>query len=96
MFRLFLKKGYAVVSFSDLVEATNVSRGNWRVFNWARTALMTKMAYLFYEDDGGAKVTVSAFGKEVRATVSLGDLVGSSWVYFLDPLNKLYKSSNSF
>ena len=27
-FRLFLKKGYAAVSFSDLVEATNVSRGN--------------------------------------------------------------------
>lgn len=96
MFRLFLKKGYAPVSFSDLVEATNVSRGNWRVFNWVRTALMTKMAYLFYEDDGGAKVTVSAFGKEVEATVSLGDLVGSSWVYFLDPLNKSYKISNSF
>ena len=27
-FRLFLKKGHADVSFSDLVEATNVSRGN--------------------------------------------------------------------
>lgn len=27
-FRLFLKKGYAAVSFSDLVEATHVSRGN--------------------------------------------------------------------
>lgn len=27
-FRLFLKKGYAAVSFADLVEATNVSRGN--------------------------------------------------------------------
>jgi len=27
-FRLFLKKGHAAVSFSDLVEATNVSRGN--------------------------------------------------------------------
>lgn len=27
-FRLFLKKGYAAVSFSDLVEAANVSRGN--------------------------------------------------------------------
>ena len=27
-FRLFLKKGYAAVSFSDLVEATGISRGN--------------------------------------------------------------------
>ncbi|MDD7317149.1 MAG: TetR/AcrR family transcriptional regulator [Prevotella sp.] len=27
-FRLFLKKGYAAVSFSDLVEVTHVSRGN--------------------------------------------------------------------
>ena len=27
-FKLFLKKGYAAVSFSDLVDATNVSRGN--------------------------------------------------------------------
>ena len=72
------------------------NNGNWRVFNWARTALMTKMAYLFYEDDGEAKVTVSAFGKEVEATVSSGDLVGSSWVYFSDPLNKSYKISNSF
>lgn len=72
------------------------NNGNWRVFNWARTALMTKMAYLFYEDDGEAKVTVSAFGKEVEATVSSGDLVGSSWVYFSDSLNKSYKISNSF
>jgi hypothetical protein len=51
---------------------------------------------LYETDDGGAKVTVSAFGKEVEATVSLGDLVGTSWVYFLDPLNKSYKISNSF
>lgn len=70
--------------------------GNWRVLRWVPTALMTKMLYLFYEKDGEVKVTVNFSSREFTASVSDGDLVGSDWVLFADPLGKKYQVSNTF
>lgn len=70
--------------------------GNWRVFRWAPTALMTKIAYAFYEDDEGVRVRASFSGREISVTVENGEYVGSDWVFFQDSLGKTYKLSNSF